>query len=126
MSRLALATLAVLVGVACALPSDPYGHGGGGHYKPPPKPYTFAYGVEDPHYGPNFQQQEKSDGNTVQGSYTVDLPDGRRQIVSYSADHDTGFHANVEYKGKAQYPGKPDHPPFVVPHSGGGGYGPQH
>lgn len=48
----------------------------------PPKPYSFSYGVEDAHYGPTFSQDEKSDGNTVQGSYSVQLPDGRQQIVS--------------------------------------------
>ena len=46
-----------------------------------PKPYSFAYGVEDDHYGPNFGQNEKSDGKTVQGSYSVQLPDGRKQTV---------------------------------------------
>ena len=46
-----------------------------------PKPYSFSYGVEDPHYGPNFQQSEKSDGKNVDGGYTVHLPDGRIQKV---------------------------------------------
>merc|ERR1739838_589192 len=97
-------------------PTDPYGHGGGDHhkgYKPAPKPYSFSYGVEDPHYGPNFQQSEKSDGKNVVGGYTVHLPDGRIQKVTYTADHHNGFHANVEYKGEAQYPSKVG-PPFIV------------
>jgi len=107
---LALAAFAAAV----ASPIDGYGHVDHHKgYKPPPKPYSFSYGVEDPHYGPTFQQKEKSDGNAVSGSYTVQLPDGRLQKVTYTADHDTGFHANVEYKGKAQYPSKVG-PPFIV------------
>ena len=47
-----------------------------------PKPYSFAYGVADEHYGPNFGQEENSDGKSVKGSYTVSLPDGRKQTVS--------------------------------------------
>merc|ERR1712243_220462 len=117
MRFLSVAVLAVMAFAALASPIDPYGHevhhkG----YKPPPKPYSFSYGVEDPHYGPTFQQKEASDGKAVSGSYTVQLPDGRIQKVTYTADHDTGFHANVEYKGKAQYPSKVG-PPFIVkPH----------
>ena len=34
--------------------------------------------------------------------------------VKYVADHDTGFHAEVSYEGKAQYPPKSDKKPFVV------------
>lgn len=32
------------------------------------------------------------------------LPDGRTQIVTYYADWQTGFHADVRYEGTAQYP----------------------
>jgi len=118
MRAVTLAVVVAMVALAVASPVDPYGHDQHHHkgYKPPPKPYSFSYGVEDPHYGPTFQQKEKSDGKAVSGSYTVQLPDGRLQKVTYTADHDTGFHANVEYKGKAQYPTKVG-PPFVVkPH----------
>lgn len=48
------------------------------------RPYEFAYGVQDDGYGPNFSQNEKSDGNAVLGSYTVQLPDGRKQTVSHT------------------------------------------
>jgi len=83
-------------------------------YKAPPKPYNFAYGVNDPYQGIDFGQTEESDGKSVQGSYSVQLPDGRKQIVTYVADHDQGYHAEVSYEGKAQYPPKSEHPPFVV------------
>lgn len=107
-------TLLLAVAAVTGLPTDPYGHHQQPHYKPEPKPYQFAYGVQDPHYGPNFGQNEKSDGKTVQGSYTVQLPDGRKQTVTYTADHYNGFHADVQYYGEAQYPPPSKYPPFVV------------
>ena len=36
------------------------------------------------------------------GSYTVNLPDGRTQIVTYKADHYGGFVADVKYEGNVQ------------------------
>lgn len=45
-------------------------------------PYNFAYAVKDDYAGSDFGAQENSDGNTVRGSYTVALPDGRKQTVS--------------------------------------------
>lgn len=40
----------------------------------------------------------------MRGEYRVQLPDGRTQIVTYYADWQTGFHADVRYEGTAQYP----------------------
>ncbi|CAL4122113.1 unnamed protein product, partial [Meganyctiphanes norvegica] len=67
-------------------------------------PYDFGYGVEDEYRGVNFGANEESDGNVVRGSYTVQLPDGRTQIVTYEADHVNGYRANVEYIGEAHFP----------------------
>ncbi|CAL4091475.1 unnamed protein product, partial [Meganyctiphanes norvegica] len=67
-------------------------------------PYDFGYGVKDEYRGVNFGQNEESDGNVVRGSYTVQLPDGRTQIVTYEADHQNGYRAKVEYIGEAQFP----------------------
>ncbi|KAL1458250.1 hypothetical protein WDU94_008412 [Cyamophila willieti] len=64
-------------------------------------PYKFGYKVYDPHHGTNFGQNEHSDGDTVKGSYQVLLPDGRLQQVTYTADWKTGYHADVQYHGKA-------------------------
>jgi len=112
MARLSVlvASCCMLAAVSCA-PVDPYAPK---HYKEAAKPYSFAYGVNDPYQGLDFGQNEESDGSNVQGSYQVQLPDGRTQIVTYTADHHQGFHADVQYKGEAQYPPKSDEAPFVV------------
>ncbi|XP_046974469.1 pro-resilin-like [Vanessa cardui] len=69
-----------------------------------PKSYEFGYSVKDAKSGNDYDRREMSDGNVVQGEYRVQLPDGRTQIVTYHADWQTGFHANVRYEGKASYP----------------------
>ncbi|XP_057317921.1 probable WRKY transcription factor protein 1 [Microplitis mediator] len=69
-----------------------------------PKSYEFGYAVKDSATGNDFGRQETSDGETVRGEYRVQLPDGRIQIVTYTADWRTGFHADVRYEGEATYP----------------------
>lgn len=59
-------------------------------------PYNFEWAVNEPDYGNDFGHREQSDGNVVQGEYFVLLPDGRRQIVTYTADHVSGYVANVQ------------------------------
>jgi len=65
-------------------------------------PFAFGYHVKDDHYN-NYGHETKSDGDVRTGSYHVDLPDGRTQIVTYKADH-YGYVADVQYKGEAKYP----------------------
>ncbi|XP_033214841.1 pro-resilin-like [Belonocnema kinseyi] len=69
-----------------------------------PKSYEFGYAVKDAATGNDFGRQETSDGETVRGEYRVQLPDGRTQIVTYTADWRTGFHADVRYEGVATFP----------------------
>lgn len=69
-----------------------------------PKAYEFGYQVKDDYSGNNYKREEASDGNQVRGEYRVQLPDGRTQIVTYYADWQTGFHADVRYEGTAVYP----------------------
>ena len=59
-------------------------------------PYDFDWAVRDEYSNNDFGQREQSDGNVVQGEYYVLLPDGRRQIVNYTADHHSGFVADVQ------------------------------
>jgi len=68
-------------------------------------PYTYQYNVADDYSGSNFQAQETDDGTAArQGSYSVALPDGRVQTVSYHADDLNGYVAEVVYDGTAAFP----------------------
>ena len=102
--------------IACAVFATAYAnpagppHPGPGYHAPikyEPRPYAYEYGVQDKYYGVDFGQNEKSDGKAVYGSYHVLLPDGRVQNVKYTADHYTGYVADVAYSGVAA----PYHPP---------------
>ena len=46
----------------------------------------------------NFGHMESSDGDVVAGTYKVALPDGRTQIVKYTADGTNGYVATVTYE----------------------------
>merc|ERR1712001_342683 len=73
-----------------------------------PSPYTYTYAVADDYSKANFQQSESNDGTgAVTGSYSVNLPDGRIQTVTYNANDLTGNVATVEYSGTAAYPPAP-------------------
>ncbi|XP_071535282.1 pro-resilin-like [Panulirus ornatus] len=96
----------LLVGVALA-DHSPHGPPPAHHqptYNDQPMPHSFEYSVSDDYAGTKFGHGEESDGNTVRGSYNVDLPDGRKQTVNYEADDYKGYVANVQYQGEAQHP----------------------
>merc|ERR1712200_184686 len=68
-------------------------------------PYTYNYGVADDYSKAAFSQTESNDGTgVVEGSYQVNLPDGRVQTVPYHANDIDGYVAEVSYAGEAQYP----------------------
>ncbi|XP_066967094.1 uncharacterized protein [Macrobrachium rosenbergii] len=74
-------------------PTDsPYKHEKG-------KKYDYRYNVGSIYHGTAYRHQEKSDGSTVHGEYRVRLPDGRLQVVTYTADHENGFVPKVRYEG---------------------------
>ena len=77
----------------------PYSH----QYHPP---YAFEYAVNDRYTGAAFSQAEESSGQAVRGSYSVALPDGRIQHVTYVADRagGGGYSAHVAYEGAARHP----------------------
>merc|ERR1719341_1359837 len=85
-------------------------------YKEPGMPFNFVYAVRDDYTGNDFSHDESSDGHVTSGSYRVALPDGRTQIVTFTADHENGYNADVTYEGEAQYPEpKPYAPPAYGP-----------
>ncbi|XP_076061351.1 uncharacterized protein LOC143037122 [Oratosquilla oratoria] len=69
--------------------------------------YEFTHAVKDEESYNDFGHQEARDDEHTQGSYYVQLPDGRLQKVTYYVDGDSGFVAEVSYEGEARYP-EPD------------------
>lgn len=66
--------------------------------------YSFGYVIKDQDTFNDFEQQEKRDGDVVTGSYRVNLPDGRVQLVNYRSAPETGNVMQVSYEGEAKYP----------------------
>merc|ERR1712018_670051 len=113
MAQKVIFTAAALLAVAIAAPAGPPApyHPAPAAYHEPilPPVYNYEYGVNDPHYGPVFSQKESRDNYDTAGEYRVNLPDGRVQIVSYTANAD-GYVADVRYEGDAIYPEYKPHP----------------
>ena len=66
-------------------------------------PYDFSWGVkDDPSYN-EYSHKANSDGKEAAGVYSVVLPDGRTQVVTYK-DAGEGYVADVKYIGEAKYP----------------------
>lgn len=66
--------------------------------------YNFNWAVRDSSSGNDFGHEETRHRDDTQGSYYVQLPDGRLQKVSYVVDGGDGYVAQVEYEGQARYP----------------------
>ncbi|CAH0403630.1 unnamed protein product [Chilo suppressalis] len=83
---------------------EPYHHRHNTNYKDDPsnddydqnKNYAFSYTVKDQKTGDDFSHSQHSSGSATNGEYRVRLPDGRMQIVSYTAD-ENGYQADVRY-----------------------------
>ncbi|XP_042226738.1 pro-resilin-like [Homarus americanus] len=65
--------------------------------------YNFNWAVDHDPSSNEFGHQETRDGDDTQGSYYVQLPDGRRQTVTFYVDGDSGYLADVKYDGEARY-----------------------
>ncbi|XP_063601429.1 pro-resilin-like [Penaeus indicus] len=70
-------------------------------YAPGKKSHDFGWAVGAG--GSNYGHRESTDGYTTKGSYFVDLPDGRRQKVTYYVSGDSGYVAEVSYEGAPHY-----------------------
>ncbi len=74
----------------------------------PPQPFAYQYGVKDDLSGNFYDKTESQDEQgSVNGQYKISLPDGRIQVVTYSADREHGFVADVSYEGTAVFPPEP-------------------
>merc|ERR1712166_858801 len=84
-------------------------------YKPAPKykepayksdaKYNYAYEVKannNYHGNVDFGHSETRDGCSTSGKYSVLLPDGRVQTVTYTATCYGGYNADVSYYGEAK------------------------
>ena len=69
-----------------------------------PKHYRFSYAVKDHKSGDDFSHTQRQQNGAVHGNYQVQLPDGRMQIVKYTADDVNGYRADVSYESKVPYP----------------------
>ncbi|XP_058791222.1 uncharacterized protein LOC131664273 [Phymastichus coffea] len=64
-----------------------------------PAKYDFEYRVSD-EFGNDFGHKETREGTQTHGSYSVLLPDGRKQIVQYEAN-ENGFQPRISYEDVA-------------------------
>lgn len=58
-------------------------------------PFNFQYAVNDAETANDYTHNAVSDGDVTRGEYRVQLPDGRTQIVKYTADWKNGYNAVV-------------------------------
>ncbi|XP_053633374.1 pro-resilin-like [Cherax quadricarinatus] len=77
--------------------------GGGGDYGYAPASYNFQWDVNDSPSGNFYGHGEERDGDNTQGSYYVQLPDGRKMVVNYVVDQ-FGYNPTVTFEGEAQFP----------------------
>ncbi|XP_042870817.1 cuticle protein 7-like [Penaeus japonicus] len=63
-----------------------------------PSKYDYEWGVRDSFSANDFGHNEDRDGYNTRGSYYVQLPDGRRQKVTYYVNGDSGYVAEVTYE----------------------------
>lgn len=87
--------------------------------------YHYDWQVLDHYSGNDFGQEEARSGYNTDGGYTVLLPDGRKQIVTYKvADSESGYIADVRYEGEAELYELPEnYVPFTVHNTN---YAPNH
>lgn len=78
-----------------------------------PAYYKYDYAVKDDYYN-DYGHQESREGDSTKGSYWVALPDGRRMVVTYYVDGNSGFVADVKYENEYH---KPEYKPYRAYHA---------
>ncbi|EAA05387.6 AGAP012487-PA [Anopheles gambiae str. PEST] len=96
-------------------------HDESGSFEDEPAKYEFSYEVDEEHTDLSFGHEEMRDGDYTTGKYNVLLPDGRRQIVEYEADH-KGYRPKITYEGGDEHPHHHEHPHEHAQEHGHGGY----
>lgn len=76
-------------------------------YADEPAYYTYQYAVNDDYSNSAFDANESRENYLTTGKYSVALPDGRIQTVTYTVDGGAGYVADVTYQGEAAYPPAP-------------------
>merc|ERR1719215_2233602 len=76
-------------------------------YADEPALYTYQYAVNDDYSNSAFDANESRENYLTTGKYSVALPDGRIQTVTYTVDGGAGYVADVTYQGETAYPPAP-------------------
>lgn len=71
------------------------------HHHEPGMPFNFEYAVNDAETANDYNHNAVSDGDVTRGEYRVQLPDGRTQIVKYTADWKNGYNAEVRRRPRS-------------------------
>merc|ERR1719500_70645 len=79
-----------------------------------PMPFSYQYAGEDAQGLASSKIENQGEDGVVTGEYRVELPDGRTQIVSYTADEEHGYQAEVRYEGEA-HPEVPEPNDYLGP-----------
>ncbi|XP_068209703.1 pro-resilin-like isoform X3 [Palaemon carinicauda] len=108
-SKVALVVLGLVALVAADsferyAPPRRYSSGSSESFESSEAQYNFNWAVNHAPSRNDFGHQEARDGDDTQGSYFVQLPDGRLQKVAFHVDGDDGYIAEVTYSGEAQFP----------------------
>ncbi|XP_068210681.1 uncharacterized protein [Palaemon carinicauda] len=69
-----------------------------------PAKHDFEWQVKYSSGQSHFQRHETRNDDETRGSYSVMLPDGRRQTVTYYVDQVSGYVATVTYDGESTFP----------------------
>ncbi|XP_066963249.1 uncharacterized protein [Macrobrachium rosenbergii] len=103
-----IAQVLLLAGVVAAAPAPETLE-----FVDPNPAYSVAWELKD---APTFLDSSRSEtlkDGTVEGQYSYLRPDGKLQVVTYTANEDTGFVANMEVKDVMEPFGEAGHPGFA-------------